>query len=143
MKPEDLKVGMVFEDEQNYYKIFNLNISNIVYYYYFEIKQIKYDSPLVLCGHAKKNDFIKCNKLIDKVPHKIVEVEEEIPLYVEECFEKNLHEEIFNDPNILDASIMLHLSTSKEKFCRPLELCKIKRTVKKELNWCWEEGIWK
>lgn len=135
MKPEDLKVGMVFDDEDSYIRLVNKIRNDFVY----DILSKTENSIKLLCG----NNF-PCfyYKLIDKVPPKIVEVEEEISVWI--C--ENLEEDFFHEKEKITAII------SKEDPTESLpewdyhntlfyeKIGKIKRTVKKELNFNWDKG---
>jgi hypothetical protein len=156
MKPEDLKVGMIFKKEffqegkvNSYYYIFKLHKHSVFYYDFIDTEE-----AIFICGYLSKELF--CNyfqretslyriELIDKVPPKIVEVEEEVPVYIEDKYFQDLKNgfHIFKSVFIETGTTSVFLSEDKNCFNNPVELGKIKRTVKKELNWCWEEGCWK
>ena len=132
LKAEDLKVGMVFEDKEIYYKL-------LFYYldYFFVARNHKFYEPQLKSDSIHKDYFIKHCRLIDKVPPKIVEVEEEVevfcPVYdLSEYSVKPYIQAFKRTPNGIPAD--------KEK---EFELCKIKRKFEKELNWDWEMGQWK
>jgi hypothetical protein len=136
LKPEDLEVGMVFEWVTYYSKIINIYKNNIF------IEMMRKDDNEMHCNYYPIDTFLKFNKLIDKVPPKIVEVEEEVPIYMDKENFKRLQEEGYI--NSLKAINFLNISIEGYKFFDgSVELCKIKRTVKKELNWSWDEGVWK
>lgn len=137
MNIEDLKVGMVFTDIRKcYYKIDKITKRNI---YFYVLWPCGGEMRIFQCD---KENLIKDYelKLIDKVLPKIVEVEEEVPVYIPN---------INYDPLMKCGSVsggpypqitILELYKNNENY---VELCKIKKIVKKELNFSWESGEWK
>lgn len=135
------------KDGEYYRKI--TNIGNMVSH----LIKFKWDNSL---GNSSKNlvEFCEKYKLIEKVPSKIVEVEEEISVYMDkEMFEDcnspyrthfAIHYwQILNQIKSNISSIDKYIISEKiEDFLSPIELFKIKGTVKKELNWDWEKGEW-
>jgi len=140
MKPEDLKVGMVFawrlnNEQISFFKKFICFYKDKVF-----LENIKFmhecDKIIVSEPELESPQWFFHNfKLIDKVPPKIVEVEEEVPLFVSSDYLKLLQEGTYS-------SIQAYIISGNVLDENPVQLCKIKRTVKKELNWCWESGQW-
>lgn len=126
LKPEDLKVGMIFSNAINYFKVIT------IYKKYVFVEILRIDDNEMYCLNEPIETFLRCTKLIDKVPSKIVEVEEEAPIYIENTDYKKLKE---NDYCCVSVN---NFSTSSDK----IELCKIKRTAKKELEFNWDKGIY-
>ncbi len=139
LKPEDLKIGMVFDSIYSYLKIIYIITNRKIIYL---IKNKNNDDIELNFGFSfDKEDFFSHPhefKLINKVPPKIVEVEEEIPVYIDKIdYEKLLKEGAVSlcSMSLYDDDVFEEVET--------IELCKIKRPVKKELNWSWDEGVWK
>lgn len=128
MQSSELRVGMVFKDGENYRKITNIGemVSHLIKFPWDNAK-----------GDCSRNlvEFCEQYKLIEKVPSKIVEVEEEVPVYISQ----KDYDYFVSKPHKLHVSFF-DLKISFEK--NDKELCKIKRKVKKEFNWDWGEAEW-
>ena len=127
LKPEDLKVGMVFEQDNSYVKINKLLKESILI-------ELLFKDGTFGSSYGPRNDFLSSRKLIDKVPPKIVEVEEEVPVYINDWQLKQAQEGA-------EFPFGCIVSIRKEHDSH-IELCKIKRKIKKELNWDWESVEW-
>lgn len=132
MNVNDLKIGMIFSNENAicgetiFYKIFNI-IGETIFYYFFH--------PFEFCCNTKLSYlFIEDLKLIDKVYSKIVVIEEEVSVYINPC---HLEELLRSGANPYGSQLFL-----TKQFEFQVELCKIKRKVKKELEFNWEKGIY-
>lgn len=139
MKEEDLKVGMVFVStnykEEIYIKITNIDDKNISYMIFYNSKfmgNFINKNILPIKCFIESNELQK-TKLIDKVPAKIEEVEEEIPIFIEKDEYDKLKDENF---------YCAYVKNFNSSFDNRTELCKIKRKVKKELNFSWEKNLW-
>lgn len=139
MKPEDLKVGMLFEKSYN-----STMLYQHYYYYIFKITKayvfvLIYTGEFMTCQTELASYFCATSGrvLIDKVPPKIVEVEEEVPVYM-----PKINYECLSIGGSVSGGPYPQLSTYHSYGERNdyVELCKIKRTVKKELNFSWEKG---
>lgn len=133
LKPEDLKVEMMFSYKTNFYKIMKISQDTVFFFYVYkdELDCSSYRIEFIIQWF--KEDKIK---LIDKVPPKIVEVEEEIEVF---CHVDDLSHYSLKPYIQAFKRTVNGIPADKEK---EFEFCKIKRTVKKELNWDWNEGIW-
>lgn len=146
MKEEDLKVGTILYHNrilsdcsiipfELYWKIFNItNEKYFLYALYIDkengndftcLSRIKY---MIIRG-INENIY----KIVDKVPAKIEEVEEEIPIFIEKDEYDKLKDENF---------YCAYVKNFNSSFDNRTELCKIKRKVKKELNFSWEKNLW-
>lgn len=145
MKVEDLKVGMVFDDGfwldceiKRYAKIFKITEKNILFFYFIE------NSERLYCSSKSKEHFLKdAIELIDKAPAKIVEVEEEVSVYIKkEDFDMLIDGIPVNGLHEDYPVISIHHDHINPGHHRVdvVELCKIKRIIKKELNFNWDTG---
>lgn len=143
LKPEDLKVGMVFESNSNetsykYHKIFNIINEQIFCYILSDREAITYDC----CAFPKKT-FLNKRKLINKVPPKEIEVEEEVSVVLY----KELYQKLKIQGYLLSTDLVgygdgvfLNIGHQYIDVDKYVELCKIKRPVKKLVEFNWSTG---
>lgn len=143
MKPKDLKVGMVFKSNGDVWiHIIEILETSIIYKIYTSIfyEDISYFHTVTII------DFINTiseygYKLVDKVPSKTIEVEEEVPVYIHKnSYDKLIHGITTYTPLSI-SKIRLEDGKISEKI-EIIELCKIKRKVTKEVNFNWQSGEW-
>lgn len=140
MNTKDLKVGMVFNyvAAGDFAKIFKI-FEDRVFYYQFT-SHGHFD-----CQSTDGGVFLQFYTLIGKVPPKIVEVEEEVPVYISKRGFDSITQFssiLVNDANLYNFDETYVLSIDRNLIKYPLELCKIKRKIKKELNFNWDSGDW-
>jgi hypothetical protein len=142
---EDLKVGMLLKKKFNtmdnvieYIKIFNI-LNDIVYYYSYIIDSVYPQS--MQCYSLTKVLINGVYNIIDKVPSKIEEIEEDITLYAND----SEIEFIKNNTHVSYSIVVCNTKygTGHENFPINTELCKIKGKVEKTLEFDWEIGEYK
>lgn len=141
MKEEDLKVGTILHKDDRYFRIFK-KVNNLNSWPYLcEIMTLEYG--IYDCISSNLNIFCKGNfEIVDKVPAKIEEVEEEVSVYVN----KSSYDKIFiipeNEYVKIDSTLRVGESAVFMSDALYIELCKIKRKVKREVNFSWEKNLW-